>query len=134
MTANNFAMAKEIAAWKEHVAENWDSVEVKSVELPNAEINEGFAVGESYKATVTIDGKAIAADLGLDLVVTKAGDGAQHVYKSMEMEVVKREGSLVTFAVNYPVKTSGAYQFGFRLFPKNEKLPHRMDFAYTRWF
>ena len=134
MTANNFAMAKEIAAWKEKVAENWDSVEVKNVELPNDSINEGFAVGESYKATVTIDGKAIAADLGLDLVVTKAGDGAQHVFMTMEMEVVKREGSLVTFAVNYPVKTSGAYQFGFRLFPKNEKLPHRMDFAYTKWF
>jgi hypothetical protein len=32
------------------------------------------------------------------------------------------------------VKYSGAYKIGFRLFPKNANLPHRMDFAYTRWF
>ena len=50
------------------------------------------------------------------------------------MEAVKREGTLVTFKIDFPVKYSGAYKIGFRLFPKNANLPHRMDFAYTRWF
>ena len=134
LAANGYKLAKEIAAWKEHVAENWDSVEVKSVDIPQEQLNAGLAIGEEYVVTVVVDGKDIAADLGIDLVITKAGDGAHHAYKTMEMEVVKREGSVVTFAIRYPVKYAGAYQFGFRMFPKNENLPHRMDFAYTKWF
>jgi len=81
-----------------------------------------------------VDGKAIADSIGVDLVITKAGDGAQHDYLPMEMQVTKREGSVVTFQLKYPVKQAGAWKCGFRLFPKNEELPHRMDFAYTRWF
>jgi len=130
--ANNYQLAKELAAWKEKVAENWDAVEIKSVEM--GDVNAGLNVGESYTATVVVDGKAIADSLGIDLVVTKAGDGVQHDFKPMEMEVTKREGSVVTFQVKYPVKFAGAWKFSFRMFPKNEELPHRMDFAYTRWF
>ena len=134
LAADGYKLAKEIAAWKEHVAENWDTVEIKSVELSQEQLNAGLAIGEEYVGTVVVDGKAIADDLGIDLVITKAGDGAHHAYKTMEMEVVKREGTEVTFSIKYPVKYAGAYQFGFRMFPKNDLLPHRMDFAYTKWF
>ena len=132
LAANNYALAKEIAAWKEKVADNWDTIEVKSIELPVSKLNDA-AVGDEYVGTVVVDGKAIAEDLGLDLVVTKSGDGHNHIYRTVEMEAVKREGTIVTFQVKYPVKYSGAYQYGFRMFPKNANLPHRMDFAYTKW-
>ena len=134
LAANGYKLAKEIAAWKLVVAENWDSIEVKEVELPQEEFVQGLSIGKTYKATVVVDGKAIANDLGLDLVIADTGDGAARNTKSYEMEVVKREGTLVTFTIDFPVKYAGAYKIGFRLFPKNENLPHRMDFAYTRWF
>ena len=132
MAANNYQLAKELAAWKEKVADNWDSVEVREVNIPTV-LSEMPQIGNSYPVTVTIDGKAIADSIGLDLVVTK-NDGQANNYRAVEMEVVKREGTLVTFCVNYNIKHSGAFKFGFRMFPKNEELPHRMDFAYTRWF
>ena len=132
MAANNYQLAKELAAWKEKVADNWDTVEVKDVQIP-ALYETTPEIGKSYPVTVTIDGKEIADSLGLDLVVTK-NDGHSNDYRAVEMEVVKREGTLVTFCVNYNIKHSGAFKFSFRMFPKNEELPHRMDFAYTRWF
>ena len=132
MAANNYQLAKELAAWKEKVADNWDTVEVKDVQIP-ALYETTPEIGKSFPVTVTIDGKEIADSLGLDLVVTK-NDGQSNNYRAVEMEVVKREGSLVTFCVNYNIKHSGAFKFSFRMFPKNEELPHRMDFAYTRWF
>ena len=132
IAANNYQLAKELAAWKEKVADNWDAVEVKDVQVP-ALTDNTLEIGNSYPVTVTVDGKAIADSLGLDLVVTK-NDGQANNYHAVEMEVVKREGTLVTFCVNYNIKHSGAFKFGFRMFPKNEELPHRMDFAYTRWF
>jgi hypothetical protein len=27
----------------------------------------------------------------------------------------------------------GMYRFAYRMYPKNQALPHRMDFAWTRW-
>jgi starch phosphorylase len=133
VAANNYQLAKELSAWKEKVAENWDKVEVKNVELSSNLFN-GMNAGESYVATIEVDGHEISDSLGIDLVVARAGDGSTHDYRSYEMEVTKREGSVVTFQIKHPAKYSGAYRVGFRMFPKNEELPHRMDFAYTRWF
>ena len=134
LAANDYKLAKEIAAWKARVAENWDTIEVKEFVLPQEDLAAGLSIGKSYTATVVVDGKEIADDLGLDLVIASSGDGAARNTKSFEMEAVKREGTLVTFKIDFPVKYSGAYKIGFRLFPKNANLPHRMDFAYTRWF
>ena len=132
VAANNYQLAKELAAWKEKVAENWDTVEVKSVVVPEAQ--GGIpAIGQEYDLEVTIDGKAIADSLGVDFVIYKATDGLEFS-SAQEMEVVKREGTTVTFALHHVAKNSGAFKYGFRMFPKNEELPHRMDFAYTRWF
>ena len=133
LCADNYKIAKELAAWKERVAAHWDEVEVKSVSLPD-NVESGLKVGSEYIDTVVVDGKEIADSIGVDLVVAKRGDGSLHGFRSFEMEVTKREGSVVTFQLKYPLHSSGAYKFSFRLFPKNEELPHRMDFAYTRWF
>ncbi|MBQ7237379.1 MAG: alpha-glucan family phosphorylase [Bacteroidales bacterium] len=133
LCADNYKLAKEIAAWKEKVAANWDTIEVLHVELPE-NVESGLKVGGDYVNTVVVDGKEIADSIGVDLVVAKRGDGSLHDYRSFEMEVTKREGSVVTFQLRYPIKYSGSYKFAFRLFPKNEELPHRMDFAYTKWF
>ncbi len=133
VAANHYQLAKELAAWKEKVAENWDKVEVKNVELSSNLFN-GMNAGEAYVATVVVDGHDIADSLGIDFVVAKAGDGSTHDFHAYEMEVTKREGSQVTFQIKHPAKYAGAYRIAFRMFPKNEELPHRMDFAYTRWF
>ncbi len=133
LVANDYKLAKELAAWKEKVAENWDKVEVKSTEI-SKNLNDVMTVGDANQATVVIDGHVIADSIGVDLVMCKAGDGATHDYTAYEMEVTKREGSLVTFQICSPIKCAGAYRISFRMFPKNEELPHRMDFAYTRWF
>ena len=133
LKANGCALAKEIAAWKEHVVEGWDAVEVKSISIPEA-LKGLPEVGETYHVSVTLDAKDLASDLGLDLVVMNASDGKSHEYRAKEMQITKTEGTVVTFEIDYKIKYSGAFKFGFRLFPKNENLPHRMDFAYTRWF
>ena len=134
MKADNFKLAKDMAAWKEKVADNWDSIKLVDVKLPEVFNVDGLNVGESYEGTVVVDGGAIADSIGVDLVVAKAGDGNNRDFRSFEMSVIKREGSLVTFYLKYDVKYAGAYRYALRIFPKNAELPHRMDFAYTKWF
>jgi starch phosphorylase len=50
-----------------------------------------------------------------------------------ELPMVKAEGSILTFAKELTLDYAGHLKFGFRMFPKNDLLPHRMDFAYLRW-
>ena len=130
--ADGYKLAKEIAAWKEKVASAWDSIAIRNVELPDN--FHQVAIGETYRFKAVIDGKDIADSIGLDLVFSIAADGQAGEYKAFEMPVIKREGSVLTFELDHTIKHSGVFKVGFRLFPKNDLLPHRQDFAYTKWF
>ena len=55
---NNFEKAKEIAAWKEKVAQGWDAIEVLSVEIPEKLIHNP-QVGEDYDLNVVLDVKGL---------------------------------------------------------------------------
>ena len=49
------------------------------------------------------------------------------------MEVVKQDGNLYTFECKYAPMNAGNYKYAVRMYPKNENLPHRMDFCYVKW-
>ena len=47
---------------------------------------------------------------------------------------MKREGNLYTFHVTYVCNNAGGIKTAYRIFPKNDRLPHRQDFCYVKWF
>ena len=60
--------------------------------------------------------------------------GEDHIYNVEQLEVVKREGNLYTFHVTHTINNAGSFKIAYRIFPKNERLPHRQDFCYVKWF
>ena len=135
LAANNYAKAKEIAAWKEEVAEKWDSIEVVSCEK-SEELQKGaIESGKEYTITYVIDEKGLNDAIGLELVTTYAGqDGKQHVYSVEPFDVIKKDGNLYTFQAKHKLENAGSFKVAYRMFPKNVDLPHRQDFCYVRWF
>lgn len=133
LKANNFEKAKELAAWKINVAEHWDEIEVKSVDLPEGLLYNPH-VGEIYPINVILDRKTLDNCIGVELVITPLVDGQMKPYKVEELKVVKAEGALTYFHLDYALNNAGVYKYSFRMFPKNPDLPHRQDFAYVRWF
>ena len=135
LAANNYAKAKEIAAWKEEVVAKWDSIEVVSSEK-SEELQKGsIESGKEYTITYVIDEKGLNDAIGLELVTTYTGqDGKQHVYSVEPFSVVKKEGNLYTFQVKHKLENAGSFKVAYRMFPKNSDLPHRQDFCYVRWF
>ncbi len=133
LIADNYKKAKEIAAWKQTVAAKWDSIEIKSVDLPEA-ILYCPNVGEEYPIEVVIDPKGLGNCLGVELVVTPVEDGQMKPYQAYELNVVKTTPNSTIFHIDYQLKAAGAYKYSFRMYPKNPDLPHRQDFAYVRWF
>ncbi len=135
LAANNNAKAKEIAAWKEEVVEKWDSIEIVSCDKVE-ELSKGdIESGKEYTITYVIDEKGLNDAIGLELVTTyTTAEGKQHVYSVEPFDVIKKEGNLYTFQVKHSLSNAGSFKVSYRMFPKNDALPHRQDFCYVRWF
>ena len=135
LAANNYAKAKEIAAWKEQVVEKWDSIEIVSSEKTEDLVRGSIESGKEYTITYVIDEKGLNDAIGLELVTTyTSADGKQHIYSVEPFEVVKKEGNLYTFQAKHKLENAGSFKVAYRMFPKNPDLPHRQDFCYVRWF
>lgn len=132
---NNFAKAKEIVRWKEDTASKWDKIEVLKLEfdpVQEVDINNGK---DKLYGEVIIDKKDISADLGLECVMVdydSITNKAQFLEK-YEFDLVKTEGSKLYFQTKEALNDPGTHQYALRLYPKNDDLPHRMDFAYVKW-
>jgi len=134
LKANNFSKAKEIAAWKEKVANGWDKIQVLSIDVPENLIHNP-QVGEVNNINIVIDVKDINDNgIGIELVATKLGkNNVDTLYDVEELKLVKTEGTKLFFNLEYQLDMAGTFKYGFRMFPKNEDLPHRQDFCYVRW-
>ena len=81
LSANNNQIAKEIALWKETVAERWDSIHVVSKEnnMPQA----GPETGEEYKFTFVVDEQGLDDAIGLEFVALTQNEKGEDCIKEI---------------------------------------------------
>ena len=131
LTANNFAQAKEIALWKENVAERWDGIRV--VQKDDSALLD-VETGKPITLTYTIDEQGLNDAIGLELVtLNNNAEGEIQIHKVYPFEMIKQEGNLFTFKVTFEPDEAGSYKCAIRMYPKNHLLPHRQDFCYVKW-
>ena len=132
---NSFAEAKAIAAWKEEVAQHWDSFQVESFTCSKDLSVDGPVVGQEYSFNLVIDRKDLQGMLGAEVVVTKENteNHQLELLYTKQFELKKEEGSKLFFELKTTPSEAGNHKMGFRVYPVNKELPHRMDFAYIRW-
>lgn len=132
LAADGYALAKNIAQWKEAVAERWDGIKVVSSEwnIPA----DGAATGSAYTLRMVIDEQGLDDAIGLEMVnIKQEKNGEDRVFSVFPLKVVGHEGNNYTFEGTYELNNAGSFKCAIRMYPKNEKLPHRMDFCYVRW-
>ena len=135
LKANDNRLAKEIALWKEAVAERWDSIRVVSAEKCEALHIGQIEAGKKYDINIVLDEAGLDNAIGIELVtLTTDKKGEDHIYHVEPLEVIKREGNLYTFHVTHTINNAGSFKIAYRIFPKNDLLPHRQDFCYVKWF
>lgn len=130
LSADNFAKAKEIVAWKEKVAQEWDGIKVESLESSDLT---NSTTGTDFTVRAVVDTNGIGKDLGLEQVIYKKEGNDEVFAGTCQFDIIKQDGNIVTYQLNSKLKDAGVFRYGYRLYPKNADLPHRMDFAYTRW-
>ena len=135
MLENNYLMARQIAAWKRKVSAAWDDVKITDVKRSELDQQSMF-VGKKYHFELTIDLAGLdKEDIGAELVVAtqiEAGQAA-NVVETRRLECVASEGNTVTLALEYAPEHTGMFDVALRVFPTNDKLEHRMDFALVKW-
>ncbi|MEI6556454.1 MAG: alpha-glucan family phosphorylase [Paludibacter sp.] len=134
LNAGDYSKAKEIAEWKEKIAGGWDKIEIVSVDVPE-KLTHNPQAGDTYTINIVIDIHGIKdKGIGIELVATKLSkNNVDTLYDVEELELVKTEGTKMYYTINYQLNRAGSFKYGFRMFPKNEDLPHRQDFCYVRW-
>jgi len=133
MDADNYAMAKEIAAWKENVRKEWDSVQIESYSRPESSYILSTENELNVEVVVRI-GDLKPEDIGAEMLfTTQDAKGAYHIQEKVGFkQTVFNDGLLKLEASILPERT-GMYQIATRIYPKNELLPHRQDFPLVKW-
>jgi starch phosphorylase len=133
LAANNFEEAKTLAGWKKEVAAHWDSFHIESFECDPEAYRP--VVGNEYTIKIVICREDLRSMLGVDIVYTRENPENQAIkfIHADPFVLVKEEGPRLYFEHKRTATEFGYLRIGFRVHPCNEKLPHRMDFAYVRW-
>jgi len=132
ISKNNNQLAKEIAQWKEAVAERWDAINVVKAEwtYPAMSIN----TGEKYTLRYVINEQGLDDAIALEKVnVFTDKNGVERIFSIEPLKLIGREGNNYTFEAELAPKQAGQYKSAVRMYPKNKNLPHRQDFCYVKW-
>ena len=128
LVANDFEKAKELAAWKQNMIEEWDNIEVINYSFERDGENV-YRSGHDYKAEIALDVKKIPQEnVGVEFIITRLGKSGEYEY------VASEEFTLVSCKrVNLVPEKAGSFFYGIRIYPKHKDLPHKQDFYLLRW-
>ena len=135
MVADNYRMAREIAAWKRKVSAAWDDVKILNVQRVEID-TEAIFVDKTYHYEVALNIGALSPeDIGAELVIAQQieAGGKVNVVATKPLELTNVTGHEVVLSVDYTPDRTGTFDVAIRVYPKNERLPHRMDFALVKW-
>jgi hypothetical protein len=131
----DYHVPKELAHWKNRILTHWKNIKVLEYDIPDV-TREEFVVGETYTGKIVLDLDVLNADeIGVEMVHTKSVSGhEQSVFMgTQEFECTRKDGSIAEYTFVQEVNETGVFDIGFRIYPKHNMIPHRMDFPLVRW-
>jgi phosphorylase/glycogen(starch) synthase len=134
LLANNFEKAKELAAWKKTMKEEWDNIEVinYSFEKPGENV---YHSGQEYKAEIALNIHKIPKEnVGVEYVITHMDKQGEHEFvDSKNFNLVSHKSGKCLYRANLIPEKAGTFFYGIRIYPKHKDLPHKQDFYLLRW-
>ncbi|MEY4135744.1 MAG: hypothetical protein RL386_2094 [Bacteroidota bacterium] len=129
-----YAAAAEIAEWKQHIRERWDGIQLMEKDVFDTD-NYSLHFGEAFKVSIKLFTNNLPPQcLGVEAVFFKRiSDSELEIRFHKELKMVHADGQVATFADEILPQIAGVYEFGFRLFPKHELMPHKQDLPLMKW-
>ncbi len=132
--ADDFQKAKEMAAWKKTMRDEWDNIEVLSFNFEQPKENV-YRSGHDYHAEIALDIKKIPKEhVGVEFIFTHLNRQGEHEFvTSQEFKLLSSKNGRCLYRTNMVPEKAGTFFYGIRLYPKHKDLPHRQDFYLLRW-
>ena len=136
LRSNNFEIARKIAAWKSAVMQEWNEIQVESIEIFDTS-KKSFPVGSELNPVVTLNIRKLAGeDIGVEMIFVnkKNGDADfNNIFLIKELSLDESKDGKKIYSAQIPINQAGVYEYSFRIFAKNAMLPDRKDFPYIKW-
>jgi len=134
LIAEDFGKAKEIAAWKQNMREQWDNIEVikYSFEKPDGDV---YHSGREYKAEIVLNVNSIPNEnVGVEFLITSLNkEGEYEFVASRDFNLVSCKQGKCLYRAGLVPEKAGTFFYGIRIYPKHKDLPHKQDFYLLRW-
>ncbi|MDA3879220.1 MAG: alpha-glucan family phosphorylase [Prolixibacteraceae bacterium] len=130
---NNFEQAKELTIWKNKVASAWEGIKLIETNIDDG-IAKTYMTGEKHPASITINLNGLStSEIGVEVILVEKQDEKYILIESHGFKPKSSDGDTVVYTTDLTIMTPGSYNYGIRVFPINENLPHRFDFNYVKW-
>jgi hypothetical protein len=92
---------------------------------------EAIDSGTEYTAQVTLDLNEISPDyVGVELIVT---ENKLDLVARQQFFMTTVDGGKATYETKVVSDRSGTFNYGIRIYPVHDMLPHRQDFGLLKW-
>ena len=131
--ADDFKVAREIAAWKAHVRREWPNVQLISRSTP--ETSYDLTLANQFHVELELKlGDLTPEDIGVEVVFAQVDNrGVRHINDVQEFKATEFKDGIAKYQVNCLPEKTGAYEVCARVFAKNPLMPHRQDFECVKW-
>ena len=131
--ADDFLLARQIAAWKAHVRREWNNVQLVSRSTPQTSYDITQANQYHVEQVLSL-GDLTPEDIGVEVVFAQVDKrGQRHIAHVQEFEVAEFKDGQAKYSVDVLPEKTGAYEVCSRVFAKNPLMPHRQDFECVKW-
>ena len=131
--ADDYAQARELAAWKSLVRREWENVQ--RVWRSQPETAYDITQAQPFSASMKLQlGALKPEDVGVEVVFAQTDvHGKMHIVAVKEFQFVECKEGVATYQVSVLPEKTGAYLIGGRVFAKHPLLPHRQAFECVKW-
>jgi phosphorylase/glycogen(starch) synthase len=130
LAEDDFEMVKRISSWKKRISRAWNNIALVEFNLFNNG-SETHEMGHVYEGHVILDLNEISpSDVGVELVVSENGE---RLLFTQEFTLDKAMVDKAHYKAEVAIKQPGTFNYGIRIFAKNNNLPHRQDLNLVKW-
>lgn len=133
---NHFEKTKKLLSWKQKIMKSWGNIKVLLVSAYDSS-NHPFPLGNNLSAQIILDTNGLDMDdLGVEIIFRNKKESEINPGKiviQQDLVAAGVEEGKTTYECSIPMSRSGVYEYGFRIYPKNNLRTQRMDFGLVKW-
>lgn len=131
---DHFKEAKAMAEWKKTLTQRWAGIHLVDRDIFDTD-NYSLTLGESFKVGIKVYCNGVLPEnLGVEALFFKRKSETElELRNAYPLALSDGKGDIATFSAEIDPQMSGVYEYGFRLYPKHENLPHRQDLGLIKW-